>query len=49
MRDALVVIQMATMVALAAYFFKDGLAHLGVAQCCYVVATGALFIAGANS
>lgn len=49
MRDALVVLQMATMVALAGYFLRDGLPHLAVAQVCYVVATAALFITGARA
>lgn len=49
LRDALVVLQMLTMVALAVMFLRDGLLHLSVAQACYVVATAALFIGGAHA
>lgn len=48
MRNAVVVIQMLTMVVLAVWFLKDHRVDLGIAQFCYVVATAALFIGGAS-
>jgi len=43
-RDAVVVVQMLTMVTLAFMFIRDGLWPLGGAQICYVIATFLLFI-----
>ncbi len=44
MRNVIVGAQMLTMIALAIYFWRDGLTRLSMAQFCYCVATGFLFI-----
>lgn len=43
-RNVLVAIQMLTMVGLVVMFWKTGAIRLSLAQFCYVIATGFLFI-----
>ncbi len=44
MRNYIVAVQMLTMLALAIYFWRDGLGRLAMAQACYLIATAFLFI-----
>lgn len=44
MRNTIVIVQLLTMLALGAIFWKDGLHRLAVAQACYGVATCFLFL-----
>lgn len=44
MRNLVVVIQILTMIVLGVMFWRDGLTRLALAQACYCVATGVLFI-----
>lgn len=44
MRDITVYTQMVTMIILAGMFWCGGLHRLAVAQACYVVATGVIFV-----
>ena len=41
--DGVVLVQMGTLAILAVSFWQAGLRPLAVAQCCYLVATAALF------
>jgi hypothetical protein len=43
-RNVVVGIQMLTMIALTIMFFRAGSPRLAIAQICYVIATGFLFI-----
>lgn len=48
-RDIIVAVQMVTMLALAIYFWRDGLHRLATAQACYLIATAFLFVGVSNA
>lgn len=48
MRNIIVGVQMLTMLALAIYFWRDGIHRLALAQACYLIATAFLFVGVAD-